>query len=243
MDSLRDAAFDSYLPEFALTDSRAGEGLGRTAGRQPDEEQTRGADRCTAQVGLPLVAASVPTTVAVFWGEDMWTRSAATEVNPKTRRPTSGSRRGASPTIRLDALAKAVDKIAADFGKWETPWATSTASSASVLRSFIPSTTASPAFQVPFTSVTWGSLASFGTRIQPGMKKWYGVPATALSRPSSSATGSRKGRSRPAAESGDPKSPHFNDQAERYAAGNLRDVYFYSEQLKGHTTRGVQPGK
>jgi acyl-homoserine-lactone acylase len=43
-------------------------------------------------------------------------------------------------------------------------------------------------------------------------------------------------------ESGDPKSRHFNDQAERYATGNLRPVYFYKSQLKGHTEREYHPG-
>ena len=43
-------------------------------------------------------------------------------------------------------------------------------------------------------------------------------------------------------ESGDPKSPHFNDQATRYASGDLREVYFYREQLKGHTEREYHPG-
>ena len=44
-------------------------------------------------------------------------------------------------------------------------------------------------------------------------------------------------------ESGDPKSKHFNDQAPRYAAGNLREVYFYPAQLKGHTEREYHPGR
>jgi acyl-homoserine-lactone acylase len=44
-------------------------------------------------------------------------------------------------------------------------------------------------------------------------------------------------------ESGDPKSKHFNDQAQRYATGNLRPVYFYSNQLVGHTERVYTPGK
>ena len=42
-------------------------------------------------------------------------------------------------------------------------------------------------------------------------------------------------------ESGDPKSPHFNDQAERYATGDLREVYFYRQQLKG--TRSGRTGR
>ena len=43
-------------------------------------------------------------------------------------------------------------------------------------------------------------------------------------------------------ESGNPSSPHFNDQATRYSTGDLREVYFYREQLKGHTEREYKPG-
>ena len=38
-------------------------------------------------------------------------------------------------------------------------------------------------------------------------------------------------------ESGDPASPHFNDQAERYSTGNLRQVYFRPDELEGHIER------
>jgi acyl-homoserine-lactone acylase len=43
-------------------------------------------------------------------------------------------------------------------------------------------------------------------------------------------------------ESGHPESPHFNDEAERYATGNLRPVYYYPSQLEGHTERKYHPG-
>jgi len=42
-------------------------------------------------------------------------------------------------------------------------------------------------------------------------------------------------------ENGDPRSPHFSDEAERYATGRLRDVYFYRSQLAGHTEREYHP--
>jgi acyl-homoserine-lactone acylase len=47
----------------------------------------------------------------------------------------------------------------------------------------------------------------------------------------------------PGGASSDPESPHFNDQAERYASGNLRDVYFYPNQLRGHTEAEYHPGE
>jgi acyl-homoserine-lactone acylase len=44
-------------------------------------------------------------------------------------------------------------------------------------------------------------------------------------------------------ESGHPESKHFDDEAQRYVSGNLRDIYFYPEELKGHTERSYHPGE
>ena len=44
-------------------------------------------------------------------------------------------------------------------------------------------------------------------------------------------------------ESGNPASPHFDDQAERYATGNLREVYFYPDQVNAHMKRRYKPGE
>ena len=43
-------------------------------------------------------------------------------------------------------------------------------------------------------------------------------------------------------QSGDRSSPHFNDQAARYATGDLREVYYYRQDLDGHTERQYHPG-
>jgi len=44
-------------------------------------------------------------------------------------------------------------------------------------------------------------------------------------------------------ESGEPGSRHFDDQVQRYASGELREVYFYPNQLRGHTEREYHPGQ
>ena len=44
-------------------------------------------------------------------------------------------------------------------------------------------------------------------------------------------------------QSGDPASPHFNDQAKRYAAGDLRPVYFTRDDLARHSVRTYKPGE
>ena len=44
-------------------------------------------------------------------------------------------------------------------------------------------------------------------------------------------------------ESGDPSSPHFNDQAELYATGALRPVYFYPEDISANAEETYTPGQ
>jgi acyl-homoserine-lactone acylase len=96
---------------------------------------------------------------------------------------------------------------------------------------------------VPFTSSRWGSLASFGARAYPGTKKIYGTSGNSFVAVVEFGKDSVRARAVTAGgESGDPKSKHFNDQAQRYAAGDLREVYFYPNQLAKHTERTYHPG-
>ncbi len=44
-------------------------------------------------------------------------------------------------------------------------------------------------------------------------------------------------------KAGDPHSPHFDDQAQRYTTGDLRPVYFYPDELAGHIERVYHPGE
>ena len=95
---------------------------------------------------------------------------------------------------------------------------------------------------MPFASSQWGSLASFGARRYPNTKKYYGNSGNSFVAvvefgPKVKAVAVMAG-----GESGDPKSPHFQDGALRYAWENLRPVYFYPEDLTGHMERVYQPG-
>jgi acyl-homoserine-lactone acylase len=95
---------------------------------------------------------------------------------------------------------------------------------------------------VPFTSALWGSLASFGARRYPGTKKYYGTSGNSFVAVVEFGPRVRARAVTAGGESGHPASRHFNDQAERYASGNLREVYFYPDQLRGHTERTYHPG-
>ena len=92
---------------------------------------------------------------------------------------------------------------------------------------------------MPFASARWGSLASFAARAYPGTRRWYGTSGNSFVAVVEFGPRVRAWAVTAGGESGDPASPHFNDQAERYASGNLRPVYFYREDLQGHAARNL----
>jgi len=142
----------------------------------------------------------------------------------------------------LQALAAASDKIRSDFGSWKTPWGEINRFQRLTDDIVHPFSDAAPSIPVPFTSSNWGSLASFGARAYPGTKKWYGTSGNSFVAVVEFGDKVRALAVTAGGESGDPKSKHFNDEAVRYATGNLREVYFYRSQLAGHTEREYHPG-
>lgn len=189
-------------------------------------------------------ATSVETTLAIYWAEDL----------QRTNNRGGGGRGGRggnaaqpdSVAIRasmLQSLANASDKLTADFGSWKTPWGDVNRFQRITDDIVHPFNDAGPSIPVEFSSATWGSLASFATRTPPGMKKRYGQSGNSFVAVVEFGDSVRAKAVTAGGESGDTKSKHFNDQAQRYATGNLRDVYFYKSQLKGHTEREYKPGK
>jgi acyl-homoserine lactone acylase PvdQ len=144
---------------------------------------------------------------------------------------------------RLEALAAASDKLAADFGSWKTPWGDINRFQRLTGDIVQPFNDAGPSIPVGFVSSRWGSLASFGARPYPGTKKWYGTSGNSFVAVVEFGDSVRAIAVTAGGESGHPANKHFDDEAERYATGNLRPVYFYSSQLKGHTERTYHPGE
>ncbi len=143
----------------------------------------------------------------------------------------------------VDSLIAASDRLTKDFGTWKTPWGEINRFQRISPAIVHPFDDSQPSIPVGFTSGNWGSLASFGARPARGTKKWYGTSGNSFVAVVEFGKTVRAKAVTAGGESGDPKSKHFNDQAERYAAGDLREVYFYPKQLQGHTERTYHPGK
>ncbi len=241
IDSFIAAAYDSYLPWF----EKPIPALVKAWEQTPDTNPLKG--KTAAQIALLRAwdlrwgINSVPTSLAVFWAEDV-------------RRRVGGGRRGGGGGVSdgaivnapadqlLESLVAASDKLQADFGTWKTAWG-------DINRFQRLNDNITPSFDdagasipVGFTSSTWGSLASFGARAYPNTKKWYGTSGNSFVAVVEFGKTVRAKAVTAGGESGSLSSPHFNDEARRYATGDLREVYFYRWQLKGHTEREYHPG-
>ena len=184
---------------------------------------------------------SVPTSLAVFWGEDIQRRVRA-DARAAGMRVEEYIGAKATPDQMLQALSAASDKLAADFGSWKTPWGDINRFQR-INDDINPNfTDAGPSIPVGFTSSAWGSLASFGARAYPGTKKWYGSSGNSFVAVIEFGKTVHARAVTAGGESGNPKSPHFDDEAKRYSTGDLRDVYYYRADLKGHTEREYHPG-
>lgn len=236
------AAYDPYLTAFADLIPT----LSKAYDATPDDDPVK------ARLSLQMAAlkawdlkwseTSTETSLAVFWGEALWAKSAA-EAKKQGVSVYRYMAETTTPAQKLAALAEASDRLAADFGDWRTPWGRINRfqrNDGAIVQTFDDR---KPSIPVPFTSGQWGSLASFGARRYPGTKQYYGTSGNSFVAvvefgPRVKALALSAG-----GESGDPASRHFADQAPLYAKGDLRPVYFYPDQLAGHAERTYQPGE
>jgi acyl-homoserine lactone acylase PvdQ len=241
VDSLMAAAYDSYLTWFEKPMPALIKAWDATPESNPLKAKTAEQIALLRAWDLRWAAGSVPTSLAIFWAEDV-------------RRRVGGGGRGAGRSADdpigsapaeqlLQALVAASDRLAADFGSWKTPWGD--INRFQRLNDDIAPRfdDAGPSIPVGFPSASWGSLASFGARAYPGTKKWYGSSGNSFVAVVEFGKTVRAKAVTAGGESGNPASKHFNDEAKRYATGDLREVYYYRSQLKGHTEREYHPGE
>jgi len=240
--SLIAAAYDPYLPAFArLIPSllAAHDALPAADPRKAGLAEQAAALRAW---DYRWSAASVPTSLAVFWGEALWVQAGPAAKRDGVSVYDYMADRSTAEE-KLAALAAASDRLSADFGTWRTPWGEINRyqrRNGDIVQKFDD---AAPSIPVPFTSAQWGSLASFGARRYEGTKRYYGTSGNSFVAVVEFGDKVKARAVSAGGESGDPASPHFDDQALRYSQGDLREVYFYPEDVARHTRRSYRPGQ
>jgi acyl-homoserine-lactone acylase len=241
LDSLIAAAYDSYLPWFERTIPALIKAWDDAPPGNLLKSKLSGQIDLLRKWDLRWGVTSVPTSLAVFWGEDMRHR-AAENARASGMSLDDYIVSKVPPSQLLESLEAASDKLQADFGSWNTPWGDINRYQRLTGDLVQPFSDSQPSIPVGFTYSQWGSLASFSARQYPGTKKWYGTGGNSFVAAVEFGERVRAKAVTAGGESGHPSSPHFNDEAQRYSAGELRDVYFYRSQLAGHTEKTYHPG-
>lgn len=185
---------------------------------------------------------SVPTSLAVYWGQEMVAEHGA-RARAEGVPAVDYIANRLSPAERLDALVRASNKLQADFGNWRTPWGEINRFqrlSGDVDQQYDDG---KPSIPVAFASANWGSLASFGMSARQNTRRIYGDRGNSFVAAVEFGPRIKAKSILAGGQSGDPRSPHFNDQAAMYARGEFKDVLFYKEDIERNLERKYHPGQ
>jgi acyl-homoserine-lactone acylase len=239
---LQAAAYDSYQPGFAALIPPLVQAYDALSSGDPRKSELIGPISVLRPWNYRWRMDSVAQTLAILSGDALVKLLHPPAGEPKNRYMDRLAR-DTNAAHKLQALEAAVERLNRDFGRWQVPWGEYNRLQRlndSIISQF---SDAAPSIPVPFADAKYGSLASVEERVPQTTKRRYGnygnsfVAVVEFDKRVHARAVTAGG------ESGNPASPHFNDEAPRYASGNLREVYFWPDQLKGHTERTYHPGE
>ncbi|MEX5744735.1 acylase [Massilia sp. X63] len=241
LDSLIAAAYDSHLTAFEPLLPQLLKDYDALPASDPRKVLLSAQVAALRAWDLRFGVASVPTSLAIYWGQDMVARNA-----PRARAQGTPVvdfiTASLSSEERLASLQRASDKLAADFGSWQTPWGEINRFqriSGDVEQQYDDS---KPSWPVGFASANWGSLASFGMVAKQKTKRIYGDRGNSFVAVVEFGPRVRAKSILAGGNSNNPASKHFADQAEMYSRGEFKDVLFYKEDIEKHLERKYHPG-
>jgi acyl-homoserine-lactone acylase len=240
LDSLIAAGYDGHLTAFDVLLPPLFAGYDALPAADPQRAALGEAIAALRDWNRRTSADSVPTAVAIFWGQAMVERKGAAARDAE--KPVYDYLvENLTDAERIDALGAALEKLQHDFGRWQTPWGEINRFQRLTDDIVQPFDDAKPSLPVGFASSQWGALASFDSSKPRKTKKIYGSTGNSFIAavdfgPTIHAKALMSG-----GESGDPSSPHFADQALMFSQGQFRDVLFYPEDVRAHAERSYQP--
>ncbi|MDR9419135.1 acylase [Gracilimonas sp.] len=150
---------------------------------------------------------------------------------------------GGSPEEeRLTIFKQTIEQLEEDFGSWNTPWGEINRFQrldGSIEANFDD---AKPSLPVGLASGRWGALASYGSRTYD-TKKLYGTSGNSFVAVVEFGDSLKAKSILAGGQSGDPESPHFFDQAQRYVDVNFKEVPYYKSDVDARAQEQYQPGK
>ena len=143
---------------------------------------------------------------------------------------------------RLQVFEVVFNTLESDFGTWKTPWGEIHRYQRINGNIRQPFDDNAPSIPIGFASGRWGALAAYGARYHNNTKKIYGTRGNSFVAVVEFGDTIRAKSILAGGQSGDPDSPHFNDQAQDYADMRFKEVPFYKEDVLKQAKRTYRPG-
>jgi acyl-homoserine-lactone acylase len=234
LDTFLELAYDPYLPAFSFLIPELLGSISSTlpAAYAPAMELLRNWDYRTSKE-------SVAMSIAHFYGENYQRQfrslSRFAEPNPNAKIPT--------PAELQAVLIQTLEQMNADFGSWNTPWGEINRFqrlSGDIDAGFDDS---KPYIPIGLASGNWGALAAYGARATENTKRLYGYRGNSFVAVVEFGEKVRAKSILAGGQQADPTSPHFFDQAQRYADAQFKEVSFYREDVEKRKVRSYRPGQ
>ncbi|GAB3223380.1 penicillin acylase family protein [Algoriphagus aestuariicola] len=234
LDSFISLAYDPYLPafEYLIPELLGAVGVGE------NEEQKRILELLSAW-DYRTSKESAAMSFAHFYGENYQRafRSASRFVNeiPNAKVPSADEIK--------EVFEATIAQMNLDFGTWNKPWGEINRFqrlSGAIDAGFDDD---KPYVPIGLASGNWGALAAYGARAGENTKNLYGYRGNSFVAVVEFGDEVKAKTILAGGQSGDPTSPHFFDQAQRYADVQFKDVAFYREDVEKRAVTRYHPGE
>ncbi|WP_422354798.1 penicillin acylase family protein [Roseivirga pacifica] len=239
IDDVITLAHDPYLPAF----EQVVPGLIQAFDRNPAKKREwKKAYDIMKGWDLTTSKESIAMTLAHFYGMAYYgSGEVPREGNGMERFEYLGT--GLADAKKLAIFETALKQIEADFGTWELPWGEYNRFQRLSGDMDLQYDDDQPSIAVGMTTGRWGALAAFGARAGKDTKKIYGYRGNSFVAMVEFGDKVKAKSMLAGGQSGDPDSPHFDDQAQRYADIEFKDVPFYKADVEARAEETYKPGQ
>jgi acyl-homoserine-lactone acylase len=246
IDKVIAAGYDHYLSAFAillpsLFDAYNGMNENDSAKKQLAEavQVLRSWDKYSSEN-------SIATTLAVFWGNQMALKLAKLREDEEENDQVELFKLLAKKTPakeQIEIFLSVIKKLELKYGTWKIAWGEinryqrNTGKAKEVFSDELPS------LPVGLASARWGCLPAFESRPYNNSARQYGLSGNSFIAAVEFGKKIKARTIETGGQSGNPSSKHFTDQASMYINGQLKDVFFYKEEVMQHVEKQYHPGE